>query len=172
MKTTPRGQLLEDIKLRFTMFRSILWSGLGVKSGNGRESLCVFNVCIHATIMSGRLTKDQLCRGLLQMLIGKIVFLYCGLRPVSVCGESTWAGDVFFIGSQEETFKLFCWYVNITSLECQAALTLNCLGLGFGSVTGSAMGLVNGHGLINCVNLSLSIFFFCIKHPHLSLAVS
>ena len=73
--------------------------------------------------MSGRLTKDQLCRGLLQMLIGKIVFLYCGLRPVSVCGESTRAGDVFFIGSQEETFKLFCWYVNITSLECEAALT-------------------------------------------------
>ena len=74
--------------------------------------------------------------------------------------------------SWKETFKLFCWYMNITSLECQAALTLNCLGLGFGSVTGSAMGLVNGHGLINCVNLSLSIFFFCIKHPHLSLAVS
>ena len=25
--------------------------------------------------------------------------------------------------SWKETFKLFCWYMNITSLECQAALT-------------------------------------------------
>ena len=59
-------------------------------------------------IMLSSVAAHVLGLGLLQMLIGKIVFLYCGLRPVSVCGESTRAGDVFFIGSQEETFKLFC----------------------------------------------------------------